>query len=170
MSLTNFELLNLAQTYNISLNGVYMKDELINIKCKNGFYVINIQSSTDGGGTHWTCLIINNNVNVYFDSFGASPHPLIINFCKRSNTKSYSYNNWIVQDLNSELCGWYCIALCLYINLHLHTTKQLYEIMNDYVNLFYDNTKLNANVLKLFYKNNILEHSILEKQILYKSK
>jgi hypothetical protein len=56
-----------------------MKNELP-VKIKDGNYIINLQSSTQGDGTHWTALIIRNDTALYFDSFGAPPSTEIIDF------------------------------------------------------------------------------------------
>ena len=47
-----------------------MKDELIKIKPISGNYIINLESSQDGNGTHWMGLKIENLNCVYFDSYG----------------------------------------------------------------------------------------------------
>jgi hypothetical protein len=49
--LNNFELENIAQHYNFPL-AVLMKDELVNHKPKTGNYIINLESSSQGYGTH----------------------------------------------------------------------------------------------------------------------
>ena len=53
----------------LKLNGVCMKDELPS-KLKNGFYVVNLQSSHDGNGTHWMTLYYSSKHLFYFDPFG----------------------------------------------------------------------------------------------------
>lgn len=89
-----------------------MRDELKNIKpnkIESG--VLNLDTS-ENQGTHWTCWIKNNNLILYFDSFGLVPPLEIINFFKKSDDyKGVYYNNTIVQPDNTVICG----HLCLYI-------------------------------------------------------
>jgi hypothetical protein len=70
--LNNFELDEIAQNYGMNLNAVIMKNELKNLPVKNGNHIINLQSSSDGGGTHWVALNIQDKDIFYFDSFGIS--------------------------------------------------------------------------------------------------
>ena len=60
-----------------------MKDELKKIKSNDCNYIINLESSNDGNGTHWLSLKIENRDCVYFDSYGMLPPEEIISFCKR---------------------------------------------------------------------------------------
>ena len=70
--LTNFDLEEVSKHYNFDLI-VVMKDELINHKPKNGNYIINLQSTYEGNGTHWTMLSIRDKKCFYQDSFGIIP-------------------------------------------------------------------------------------------------
>ena len=51
--LTNFDLDDISEHYGFPLNGVVMKDEL-----KTGNYIVNLESSTQGDGTHWLCAVV----------------------------------------------------------------------------------------------------------------
>ena len=54
---SNIDLAKLAKHYKVNLNGVYMKDELVGLTPKLGNYIINLQSTNQGNGTHWTAII-----------------------------------------------------------------------------------------------------------------
>jgi hypothetical protein len=56
--LSNFDLANLYIKFNLNLNDVLNKDLLNTIEPKIGNYIINLQNSYDGNGTHWTAFII----------------------------------------------------------------------------------------------------------------
>ena len=145
MSLTNFELITLCQFYNISLNGVYMKDEL---PSKNiiGNYIINLDSSS-GGGTHWCCFIETpKNECLYFDSFGCVPPEEVSKFIRGK----YGFNNWIIQDLSSHNCGFFCLGLLNHIKNDI-SNGSIYDKANNYINLFKSNTKLNDTLLKQYF-------------------
>ena len=49
----------------------------------NGAYIINLQNSNDGNGTHWYCLYIENKHAMYFDSYGGPPPKEVVKFFKR---------------------------------------------------------------------------------------
>jgi hypothetical protein len=146
--LSNFEIDNICNQLHIPLRGVFMKDELPN-ECLTGHYIINLQSESEGNGTHWLSLTIYNQNAYHFDSFGVQPNQEVIEFCKKGHCK-LGYNTFQIQNINSELCGWYCIAN-LFV-LQFCGFKDIYRGSNLFINLFSKNTIQNGNILKHFYK------------------
>jgi len=126
-----------------------MKDQLP-LKIKDGNYIINLQSSTQGDGTHWTALIIRNDTALYFDSFGAPPSTEIIDFVKKRKNIHLAFNNEIIQDLKSSNCGYYCLALILYVKHH--ASIPLVQSAENFTRLFADDTKKNDGILRHFFK------------------
>ena len=57
------------------------------------------------GGTHRTCFIVKDNNSFYFDSFGGQPDIFLLN----QLPKPITYHNYKIQDINSKLCGSYCL-------------------------------------------------------------
>ena len=57
------------------------------------------------GGSHWTCFIVKDNKSYYFDSFGVQPDKFLLN----QLPKPIIYHNYKIQDINSFLCGSYCL-------------------------------------------------------------
>ena len=57
------------------------------------------------GGTHWTCFIVKVNKSYYFDSFGGQPDKFLL----KQLPKPIIYHNYKIQDINSKLCGSYCL-------------------------------------------------------------
>ena len=57
------------------------------------------------GGSHWTCFFVKDNKSFYFDSFGSQPDKLLLN----QLPKPIIYHNYKIQDINSKLCGSYCL-------------------------------------------------------------
>ena len=106
--LSNFDIDSIAKSLDIKIDGIFMKNEM-NFERQNGNYIINLDDSGNDG-THWTALIVKNNISFYYDSYGCPPPEQIIEFCKRGKTHLY-YNTRVIQDIESELCGFYCIAL-----------------------------------------------------------
>ena len=160
--LTNFELIEICKFYKLPLVGVYMKDELNFIK-KNGYYIINLDSSVNNG-SHWVALVINNNDNFYFDSFGCVPPTEVEIFINNNAKVKYGFNNWICQDLKSSNCGFYCVGLFIYLKQH---KKNIFKSANDFINIFYDETLLNDTVLQIFFTN-LKTNDIVKNKLLLK--
>ena len=155
MSLSNFQLINICKKLDIKLNGIYVKDELIAVQSNQGNYIINLQSASQGNGTHWLCCILDNQGCFYFDSFG-EPAPVEVEaFIKKFNhTGKYGYNKFEIQYLTSDLCGYYCIGLLKYIHTH---NLGLFKDANSFINLFQQNTKLNGSFLKKYLSSLIIK-------------
>jgi hypothetical protein len=169
MSLTNFELITLCKIFKIKLNGVFLKDQLSNPQWGN--YIINLASSNDGtGGTHWVGLQLGPGGSFYFDSYGAPPPKEVDAFIKQAGS-TCSYNNWIIQDLDSHFCGFFCIGFFHY--LAKHNKLPINEKSNNFINLFEDDTKSNDMILKRYFlalRDNIIVNSKLLRGIIRKKK
>jgi len=76
-----------AQILKLPLVGVFSKDTLPN-RCYVGSYIINMENSDVGNGTHWVLLkIFPTKEVIYFDSFGMSVPPLVKEFVKSKIAK-----------------------------------------------------------------------------------
>ena len=65
---------------------------------------VNIDDGSQGG-THWVCFIVKHNKSYYFDSFGGQPDKFLL----KQLLKPIIYHNYKIQDMNSKLCGSYCL-------------------------------------------------------------
>ena len=88
----------LQRVYNYN---IYPRDS--KIYSDKGFVIIDNGSQ---GGTHWTCFIVKDNKSYYFDSFGGAPDKFLLN----QLPKPITYQNYKIQDINSKLCGSYCLC------------------------------------------------------------
>ena len=79
---------------------IYPRDS--KIYSDKGF--VNIDSGIMGG-THWSCFIVKDNKSFYFDSFGGQPDKFLI----KQLPKPIIYHNYKIQEINSFLCGSYCL-------------------------------------------------------------
>ena len=82
--LTNFDIENICDYYEIPLIGVVMKDDLPK-KVTDGNFIINLESSVDKNGkvlfgTHRLALNAEGSQAFFFDSFGAYPLTEIVNY------------------------------------------------------------------------------------------
>ena len=92
--------LNEYQLQKIYNYPIYPRDS--KIYSDKGF--VNIDNGYQGG-THWTAFKVKDNKSYYFDSFGGSPDKFILNQLH----KPIIYHNYIIQNINSKLCGSYCL-------------------------------------------------------------
>lgn len=142
-SITNFEIESVCKRYHIPLNGVFMKDELQELR--HGYFVINLNSSWENG-SHWCALVCDKRECIWFDSFGAPPPEEIMELLRKYYTKIH-FNGWIVQNINNQSCGYYCIVLFMYLQLHRYEKKSIVQKVANYVNYFDDDTSKNYDIL-----------------------
>jgi hypothetical protein len=163
--ITNFDLEKLARFYKLPLVSVCMKNELPP-EPKEGCYIVNMQSSSAGSGTHWVAFFFFKNICYYFDSFGASPPLEIINFIKKKKGSHLLFNNFIIQNIKSSNCGYFALAFLLYMYANRQKSN-LKEVFNEFVNNFADDTTKNDDILKSFFASSPLSSSpsILKKFI-----
>ena len=57
------------------------------------------------GGSHWCAFYIKDNKSIFFDSFGGHP----ANFLLKQLPKPIINHNYKIQDIDSKLCGSYCL-------------------------------------------------------------
>ena len=127
--------------YQVNLMEYIAKTNYLNLK-KGKIYIINMQNSTDGGGTHWVALFYNFPLySIYFDSYGYVP-PLEIEF------KPYIFNDKEIQDYNASSCGYYCIGFIKFLN----KLKNKYNSFDAFINIFSNIQK----IMTKFYKYVIL--------------
>lgn len=155
--LSNFEIEDICKKRNIKLNYCNFKDKLPNRKYKSFNGIINLDSSSpyDGNpsGSHWTALIIKNRHAFYYDSFGIIYPQEVLNFCKFQNVKHLAYSTKEIQNIDDQHCGYFCIGLLQYVKLHTKHDKDLYDIVQNYLEIFNEDTKQNTSILEEYLKN-----------------
>ena len=137
-ALSNFDIMDIIQSQGVDyFYGVFMKDQLPD-KLERGSYIINLQSSKEGNGTHWVCLYYTPNYSYYYDSYGFIA-PLEV----QKKIIPYMYNDLEIQDIDSTACGFYCVAFVLYLNKKMNIEKAFME----FINLFGKDTERNEAIL-----------------------
>jgi len=143
--ISNFELEELASRRGIDLIGVYSKDDLPHKK-KVGSYIINMQNEHDGNGTHWVSFIIfENRKCCYFDSFGVYMPDDLLNWL--SIFQPVAINKRQIQDIKSEMCGYFCIAFIEFFKNFDLKQYDVFEKYDDYINCFSNNLKMNDKIV-----------------------
>lgn len=149
--LTNFDLKYYCNKLNINLIDIVYKDMLNTMNVVKGCYIINLEDSSDfGNGSHWVCFILDTNKKLYFDSYGIIPSDDIIQFMNRyKNNIPIVYNIDQIQDIDSVLCGFFCLYFIYYITI-LNKYKTNYKLLMNKHNKIYtlDNKKNNDIILQ----------------------
>ena len=138
-ALSDKDIIYILKSQKIKFNGVFMKDELPS-KLKTGFYIVNLQSSFVGNGTHWTTFYYSPKHSYYFDAFGMLP-PENIHYM----IHPYTYNHKQIQNLKSTACGYYCIAFIIF--MYKRKKLELELGFKLFVDAFSTNTKNNDKLL-----------------------
>jgi hypothetical protein len=127
--LSNFDIIKIIENMKLThvFGGVYSKDQLPTLQ-RNKFYIINLESSDAGRGSHWTVFFYNKPLtSIYYDSFGFIA-PLEV----QEKITPYIYNENEIQNYKSSACGYYCIAFIKF--LHNKTNKE--EAFKTFLKLF----------------------------------
>ena len=149
MALSNTQVGTIAKLLSINLSAICLQEDLKKMEIEdNTGYIINY-GNMDNGGTHYVCIATDDKGHAFFfDSFGVIPDNDVIAFMKRGK-KRWGYNNWIIQDIKSSLCGWYCLGV---IKVCLSKRRgSLFDKANSFINFFKDNTLFNAPILRGFF-------------------
>ena len=107
--LSNIFINNLLKNFK-NFEGCYSKDQIPLIE-NNKSLIFNLQSS-DESGSHWDSLSRKNNNIFIFDSFGIGDIPN--NLYKIYKNYNIITNIYRLQNLDSNLCGLFCVLFCLY--------------------------------------------------------
>lgn len=168
--LSNYELFDIAEYYRLPLNNIYLRDQCPR-KIKEGLYIYNLDDSKQDipYGTHWTCSIGDDKELVYFDSFGTPP-PIEIDKFIKSKYKQYGWNNWIIQNIKSEFCGFFCIALFLYVQNQRLKFKSLMDCVNEFINLFENDTSKSDKIIQSYFRAVPPVHSLVKTKLLKNKK
>ena len=120
--LSNIFINNLLKDEESYLN-TFSKDEIALIE-NNKSLIFNLQNSNQSG-SHWIALSRTNKNIFIFDSFGVGHIPKnIYDVYKKFNIITNIYR---VQDINSNLCGLFCVLFCLY---KVDTKNKFIEFLN----------------------------------------
>jgi hypothetical protein len=167
MSLTDTQLRDLSKAMEFPLADVCFKNEMPKKLEFNKGYMINIEDAEDeegnrNGGSHWTALQINNYPNgkiegIYFDPYGVGMPQDVEKAVKDTIGKKIPHTTKDIQSLMNNACGYYCSAFLHFINASQYRTKNLYEDVNNFLDMFDDlnksvDFKKNEYILKHFFR------------------
>lgn len=136
---------------NLNFGGCISKDEMLRQEPllrfnDRRFWVVNMENSNKGGGTHWILVsLLDPKHGIYFDSYATPPPRDILAFMKRYRSVNYM-NEEQIQDIMSLSCGWYC----LYIADQLTGGRKYLDILSDFTE---DLKGYNESVLYEYFQN-----------------
>lgn len=155
MTLSNFQIEYLCEYLKVNLIVCILQDDLEMIdEIHDGGYVINYGTEKNGG-THWVCFYKRDDNVFHFDSFGAIYSTDVKKYI--SSVKNKGFNQWIVQDINDDHCGFYCVAFLHYIQNY---DGYFFNGCNDFINYFKDDTTKNLGILKIMFKRLIKQKDL----------
>ena len=102
-------------------------------------------------GTHWISLFIDRNTTVYFDPFGTEyiPHEIL----NKISDKLIARNIFRIQDNDSIMCGFYCIAFIEYMLAE--------KTLLHYTNLFSPNGyEKNSKIIYKYFKEKYVKSQV----------
>jgi hypothetical protein len=147
--LTSTEAYQLAYQYYFGLQVSFSKK--FRLIYNTSSYLINIDADSKD------CLFLyesdNNKYAFYFDSYGMPP-PENIKTILQKNKYKLSFNCFVCQSLESDVCGYYCMVLLVKLNtLYRPTSKIIFNAFSNYVHLFSDDVDENdKSIIKLYNK------------------
>ena len=168
MSLTDTQLKYLAKKMGFDLESVCFKDELPYKVKTNTSYIINLENEFDedgepNSGTHWCCFQVNKYPNgkvepIYFDPYGMPPPEIVKKTVERSFGQKLPFTSKDIQSLMNNACGWYCCAFLHWINASQFRSKDLYQDVSAFLDMFDNLTesvdfKKNEYILKHFFRS-----------------
>ncbi len=142
--LSNIDALQIARFHGFPIK-VIMRDGLESIP-KIGFYLVNLNKEGESG-SHWCGLICREDMAFYFDPYGALPPNDITQKLKYRYKNKVFFSDFIMQDLNSILCGYYVMGLFIIVH-SFEKTYSLLDIISHFLDYFEENTKLNDTKLR----------------------
>ena len=124
--------------------GVISRDQIVLID-RLGYYIVNLNDSTQPG-SHWVVINVKARGPLeYFDSFGLNAPHEVVELSERMGL-NYLYNSTQYQDLNSVLCGYWC----LYFVNESRKGKSYYEIVRPFS---HTDTQFNERLIVEYFRN-----------------
>ena len=94
----------------------------------NGTYIINLQNSNKGDGSHWVLLHISPSNAIYFDSLGITVPPTIIQQFIKATGKPFLTSSSRFQSLQATTCGKWAILTAQLLDKSIPFTSIINEM------------------------------------------
>ena len=145
-SLTDVQIKEIAAKNGMDIE-IHCRDQIPRTKSEK-WNLLNLDKHT-GEGTHWTAYKNGTN-QIYFDSFGIIPPEELAEMFE----DEYIFNTKQIQDINSNACGWYCLAFIRYMTQPIPLKEEEAQYKR-FVSMFNKNTCFNDFILGGFINRNL---------------
>lgn len=110
-------------------DGVYAVDNLMKLTFKPRLLICNTDVSTSSG-KHWVLMLFKSDIVEFFDPLGKDPNEYHTDFVKYMSQYGthckYMVGN--IQEINSSLCGHYCVLYSIYRCMSVSMIDVLYRL------------------------------------------
>lgn len=113
LGLTNMYIDQVLKKACSNYKGVFSSNNLPKRVFDTGCLVCNLSESSQIG-SHFITIIIDKDKVSYLDSFGIRCENDEIRYFLRMQNKPIMFNNTMIQSLQSNFCGFFCIMFCIY--------------------------------------------------------
>lgn len=155
--LSNYDLEDMSIRHKINNFMVISKDELDHMQFKpNQNFILNMENELDenknfNNGSHWISLYVSPNSECfYFDSFGCQAPNSIMKYMRKSK-KKITYNNRVIQNMRSSICGLYCMGFLCWMN-NKPPNYNYIDWYEKFIDGFNDDCTKNDTILKSILK------------------
>jgi hypothetical protein len=66
----------------------------------------------------------------------------------KSRYEQIGINNFIIQSIDSTMCGWFVLAIALWVKDNQHPKGTLFGCTNEFINLFSEDESQNDTILQ----------------------
>ena len=118
----------------------------LKLKTNVGYILNHLEDEYDedgepNSGSHWVALYLKEYPNkkiegIYFDPYGTGLPQDVEKSVRKTLGKKIPNTNKQTQDLNSSMCGWYCLAFLYYLHTYPQRTKDLYVDVSNFLDFF----------------------------------
>lgn len=128
--LTNYEITKICNLLKIKLDGVIMNNQFNINWLQKPFSIIANLENTDMTGSHWVAYYNDPKTKsiFYMDSYGEVANAKIYNQILHTNLNLY-FNKKQFQDLDSVMCGWFCILFLYTMDKSKNKLKGMIEFL-----------------------------------------
>ena len=130
-AVSDVTLYEICHKLQIPIRLICQRNELHNIS-QDGAYIVNLQPSTQGNGTHWCAFWKHKKTIFYFDSFSEPPPQNEVDLFFREHDTIW-YSDVQIQSIKSSNCGFFCLGYFLAL---MHFKGPIPDRIGDYQNLF----------------------------------
>lgn len=144
--ITNFDIMKWINFMSVdTFGGVISRDQIRAISSP-GYYISNLNDSSQSG-SHWVAILVKDSSEPleYFDSFGLNA-PMEVVELSEALKVNYLFNSTQYQDLNSVLCGYWC----LYFVNESQKGRSYFELLKP---LSHTDTRFNERMIVEYFQN-----------------